>query len=212
MNWLSRKLGGRPAQVLEPAVKTAVEQWQALADSATTQAHFETRYVVLNTAATGLNVDNDRLVAVACVPVDSGHLSPRDAFYAELGDHPAPALAGLLGSARKCPVVAFNAAFNRAMLEKALDDKLGVRPELLWIDLYFVLPVLFPEKFERPMRLGDWINAFGIDTFQRQHALGDAWAIAQLLLVAQVRAVAMGLQTPRALADQERAYLQSLKT
>ena len=52
------------------------------------------------------------------------------------------------------------------------------------------------------------MESFGIDTFQRHHALGDAWAIAQLLLAAQAKASARGAHSPQALADIERSYRQ----
>lgn len=59
-------------------------------------------------------------------------------------------------------------------------------------------PRCFPERLERPGRLADWMAAFEIETFQRHHALGDAWAIAQLFLAAQSRTLARGHQSARA--------------
>ncbi|WP_341650249.1 hypothetical protein [Thauera humireducens] len=71
------------------------------------------------------------------------------------------------------------------MLERTLEAHLGLAADWLWIDLYFALPALFPERFERPTRLADCMSSFGIETFQRHHALGDGWAIAQLFLAVQ---------------------------
>jgi DNA polymerase-3 subunit epsilon len=48
------------------------------------------------------------------------------------------------------------------------------------------------------------MKAFGIETFQRHHALGDAWVIAQLMLAAQSRALQAGTSSARSLADLER--------
>ena len=53
--------------------------------------------------------------------------------------------------------------------------------------------------------------AFEIETFQRHHALGDAWAIAQLFLAAQSRALSLAVTNPRALAEHAQAYRQKLK-
>ena len=111
----------------------------------------------------------------------------------------------------KNPLVVFSASFNRNMLERALQEHLALTTELLWLDLYFLLPSLFPEKLERPSRLGDWMTAFGIETFQRHHALGDGWAIAQLFLAAQARALSLGVATPRGLAEHEQAFRHKLK-
>ena len=53
--------------------------------------------------------------------------------------------------------------------------------------------------------------AFGIETFQRHHALGDAWAIAQLFLAAQARALSFSVTTPAGLAEHQVAFRQKLK-
>lgn len=209
MTWLTRILAGRTeAHDLTAEAADTLRRWQALPEPDLGRAHFETRYAVINTEATGLDLDKDRLLAVGGLAVDNGLLQPSDAYYRPLGPAPADALAGLLGFVGAGPVVVFNAPFNRTMLERAFDAHLGLSPDFLWIDLYFVLPALFPERFERPARLAEWMAAFGIETFQRHHALGDAWAIAQLFLAAQAKAPSHGATSPRALGELERAYRQ----
>lgn len=189
----------------------ALARWSALPRVRRSRPHFETRYVVVNTEATGLDLDRDRLLAVAALGVDGGFIRPADAYYAQLEPAAGEALVGLLGVTGKSPLVVFNASFNRNVLERALQEHLGLATDLLWLDLYFLLPSLFPEKLERPSRLGDWMAAFGIETFQRHHALGDAWAIAQLFLAAQARAQSLAVSTPRALAEHEQAFRRKLK-
>ncbi|MER2554380.1 MAG: 3'-5' exonuclease [Thauera sp.] len=212
MNWLSRIRAARGGQqALNAEAVEALEHWQALAEPAHAQPFFETRYVVLNTEATGLDLDRDRLLAVGAIGVDSGLIHLVDAYYAALEPSPGEALAGLLGFAGRCPLVVFNANFNRNMLERALARHLGLAADFVWVDLYFLLPSLFPERLERPGRLADWMAAFEIETFQRHHALGDAWAIAQLFLAAQSRALALGVTNPKALAEHAQAYRQKLK-
>jgi len=208
-NWLSRFLSSRDNETtLSDEATLALQGWfdQPAADNAS--AHFETRYVVVNTEATGLNLEKDRLLAVAAIAVDGGLLDPHDSYYGPLTQQPASTLAELLGVTGKAPLIVFNAAFNRTLLERAISEHLGIDSEWLWIDLYFLLPALFPERIERPARLAAWMEDFGIETFQRHHALGDAWAIAQLFLAAQARAAELGAHTPRALADIERAHRQ----
>lgn len=209
MNWLSRIIAGRgDAGPLPADLAETLRSWRALPEPDLGRAHFETRYAVVNTEASGLDLDTDRLLAVGGLAVDNGLIHPRDAFYASLAPAPAAALAGLLGFIGSGPVVAFNAPFNRTMLERAFDHHLGIVPEFLWIDLYFVLPALFPERHQKASRLADWMAAFGIETFQRHHALGDAWAIAQLFLAAQAKALSLGCTSPRALGELERAHRQ----
>lgn len=211
MSWLSRIKAARGGpQALGAEALRTLERWQALAEPAHVQPFFETRYVVLTTEASGLDLDRDRLLAVGAIGVDGGLIHPADAYYAVLAPSPGDALAGLLGFAGRCPLVVFNATFNRSMLERGLSRHLGLAADFLWVDLYFLLPSLFPERRERPGRLAEWMAAFDIETFQRHHALGDAWAIAQLFLAAQSRALALGVASPRALAEHAQAYRQKL--
>lgn len=208
-NWLGRLLTPRPgAGPTSAASAHALKHWSDLPPAAIDAAHFETRYIVLNTEASGLDIDKDKLLAVAAVAVDRGVLNPHDSYYGALAPAPDATLAELLLFSGKHPLVVFNAAFNRSVIERALEEHLGVTVTGLWIDLYFLLPALFPQHQDRPVRLAAWMESFGIDTFQRHHALGDAWAIAQLLLAAQAKASARGAHSPQALADIERSYRQ----
>ena len=206
MNWLTRLLTNRSdTGSLDPALREALAQWHGLPAPNLGVPHFETRYVVINTEASGLNLDSDRLLAVGAVAIDGGLLSPHESYYATLEPDAATALTNLLTFSGAGPVVVYNASFNRTLLERALDAHLVVEPTWAWLDLYWLLPALYGELIPGPARLADWMKAFGIETFQRHHALGDAWAIAQLMLAAQSRALALGLNTPRSLAELERS-------
>lgn len=211
MSWLSRLKAARGGHTLGAQAEETLQAWQALPEPVLDRSHFETRYTVVNTEATGLDLDQARLLAVGGIAVDAGLLHPGDACYARLEPAPADALVGLLGLAGKNPLVVFNASFNRSMLERAFQHHVGFTPSFVWIDLYLLLPSLFPEKLDRPARLADWMAAFGIETFQRHHALGDAWAIAQLFLAVQARALSFAVSTPAGLADHQSAYRQKLK-
>lgn len=209
MSWLARLLPARGEAVpLDAAVRDALARWQALPPPDLGIAHFEARYVVVNTEATGLDHERDTLLAVAAVAVDCGLLSPLSAYHAPLDPDPAAALAGLVEFAAAGPVVVFNAGFNRSLLQRALDAHLGLEPRWLWLDLQWLLPALYSERIDEPVRLGEWMKAFGIAASPQPHAVGDAWAIGQLMLAAQSRALALGLNTPRSLAELERSRRQ----
>ena len=77
MNWISRFIGGRgEGDALEPGIAEALAHWQALPDVDLSRAHFEARYVVVNTEATGLDLDRDRLLAVGAIAIDGGLITP----------------------------------------------------------------------------------------------------------------------------------------
>ncbi len=203
-SWLSRLLPTRaPGRA---AAAELVRNWLTAPEANLDLSHYETRYVVVNTEASSLDRSNARMLAVAAISVQQGVIDPTDSYYHQLGDDPAPALAGLLEFTGHQPVVMFNAGFHRLLLESALSSQFGISPAWHFSDLYFLLPALFPERFEHPVRMADWMRSFDIETFQRHHALGDAWVIAQLFLAAQTRALGRGANSPAALIEMERTH------
>lgn len=206
MNWLSRLLASRANPELDFALRARLEHYASRQERDLGLSHFETRYVVVNTEASGLDLDKDPLLAVAALAVEGGVIKPAKSLYVPLGDKPGAALADLLEFIDRAPVVLFNSSFNQVHLKRAFEQHLGLDFDLTCIDLYWLLPVLYPELHAFPSRLADWMAAFDIETFQRHHALGDAYAIAQMLLAALGRSLAQGIVTPRALADAERSY------
>ena len=205
--WLSRLVSRRGERGdLDSRVVATLATWKSLPAGRLDLPAFDARYVVVNTEASGLDLERDRLIAVGALAIDSGVISPQQAWYATLQPAPEAALADLLEFIGNSPVVVFNAPFNRGMLLRAFDATLGFEPELYWLDLYYLLPALFPELRRDPVRLADWMESFGIETFQRHHGLGDGWAIAQLFLAAQARAIGRGAATARGLGDIEHAY------
>ena len=206
MNWLTRLLPGCASLTLDFALRARLEHYAGRPQPDLGMSHFETRYVVVNTEAAGLDLDKDPLLAVAAIAVQGGTIDPERTLYAPLGEKPGETLATLLEFVDRAPVVLFNASFNRNHLERAYDQHLGLALDLTWIDLYWLLPVFFPEFHGSPARLAEWMADFGIETFQRHHALGDAYAIAQLLLATLGRSMAQGITTPRALAEAERSH------
>lgn len=203
--WLSRLLASRSdATGLDIVLRDALSTWQATAPADDGRSHFESRYVVLNTESSGLDPERDRLLSVGAIALASGTIVAEDSYYADVASDPATALVNLLTFTGSGPVVVYSAGLNKAMLERALEKHLGIMPDWIWLDLYWLLPALFPERIARPTRLVEWMRSFGIETFQRHHALGDAYAIAQLMLAAEGQASRKGLTSPRSLAELER--------
>ena len=194
MSWLRRLIGARGEATAAPLDRT----------------HAETRYVVLNTRASGVSPEDD-LLAVAAIAVENGSIDPRASFFSPLTDNPAGVLGALEQFIGLDPVVVFNAELNRSLVERAMRQHLGHVPQWLWLDLYWLLPALFGEVHAKPARLSQWMDRLGLDTFQRHHALGDAWVIARLLLTLQSRATANGRRSTHALADLE-ASLRAVTT
>jgi len=201
MNWLTKMFSGDdPAANLPDALRARLELWRELDNTSLDAAHDETRYCIVNTEATGMDLSKDRLLAVAGIGVTNSLIAHHDALELSF-ETPADALVALLEFVGKAPVVVFNAEFNRTALMNAFETHLGFEPDLVWIDAYWLLPSLFNDKHDRPVRLAEWMKSMGIETFQRHRALGDAYAIARLFLAAQSRASQRGHRTVRSIED-----------
>jgi DNA polymerase III subunit epsilon len=104
------------------------------------------------------------------------------------------------------PLIAFHAAFDRAMIDRACRAHLGRRITRPWLDLEPVAAVLYPKL--RARALDEWMAHFGIGCAVRHQAAADTLATAELLLKLwpaihqQVRAP--GFATLLALASQRR--------
>lgn len=210
--WL-RGLWWRPSLSREQA--QALAAWRALPGWRSHAPLAELRWVVVDVESSGLDVWHDRLISIGAVAVHGGGVDLADSLEVVLrqervsetsnilvhglggtvqrmGLPPQEALLRFLAWARKDPLVAFHAGFDTLMIGRALKTHLGVRWRPRVIDLADLLPALFPEIRDR-RQLDDWLAHFGIDHYARHQALSDAYATAQLWLVALARARTQGL-------------------
>ena len=166
----------------------------------------DARWLVVDCETTGLDVARDRLLSIGAVPVRAGRVELANAFSRLLrhaqpssdenilvhgiggqaqasGDEPRRVLEDFVAYAGQGPLVAFHAPFDRAMLEREARTQ-GLRWRRQWLDIAELLRVLFAAHARRSRGLDDWLRAFGIAHDARHDALGDAYATAQLTLIA----------------------------
>ena len=200
--------------------------WQRRPREELAVPHAIARYVVVDVETTGLDLRRDRLIAIGAVGVRDGTIRFDDCFDAILrqprasadanilihgiggesqlgGSDPAAAMLDYLEYAGKAPAVAFRADFDRTMLERGTHDILGVRLGLPFLDLAFLLPALF--KDAGCETLDAWLAHFDLVVPVRHHALADAYATAQLLLIALHAADAAGMHTAAQLLATQKA-------
>jgi DNA polymerase III subunit epsilon len=185
---------------------TLLRRWWGAAAAADAGA---SRWAVVDVETTGLDVRHDRLLAIAAVALQvDGELTPRivlaDSFEAVLryegaladkdnillhgigvGEQGAgaPAAEVLTEFERwlaAAPLLAFHAAFDQAMIARAMKGTLGRTLAKPWLDLAPVADALFPDV--RGRTLDDWLAHFDIDCTVRHQAAADALATAELLL------------------------------
>jgi len=168
------------------------------------------RWVVLDVESSGLDVQCDRLLAIAAVAVDvdgaRAVIDIADSFEVVL-QQPQPsaapdrqnillhgigvgaqqsglgrplALQAFANYVRASPLIAFHAGFDRAMIERAFRAEALTPPASQWLDLEPLASVLHPKLKARS--LDEWMLALGITCAVRHQAAADTLATAELLL------------------------------
>lgn len=212
MSWWHRLLGTAPAP--EQRARLA-----ALPRPAPADVRLDGRLVVVDVETSGLDPRRDQLLSIGAVAVRGQRIVLAERFEQVLrrplhsaatvlhgltpaqlarGTPPGEALLEWLEFLDGSPVVAFHAGFDRAMLDAALRRELGQRFRPATLDLALALPALLPAPAEA-QALDAWLARFGVDNAARHHALSDALAAAQLLLVVQKLAGRRGILTVAAL-------------
>lgn len=184
------------------------------------------RFVALDLETTGPRMLTDRVISIGAVAVVDGTVRHDDAFEALLrqerssatdnillhqiggqqqlaGTDPVEALVRCLEYVGESRVVAFRAEFDDTVFRREVRARLGLRAWLRFIDLAALLPALFPGTDNDS--LDDWVRHFDLPPIGRHHAIADAYATAQLLMVLLNAAPRSGIVTSRDLRDAEQA-------
>ena len=213
---------------LSPTAKRRVYEWSRLTRAGMAVDFSEACYVVVDTETSGLDVRADRLLSIGACAVESECVDLGRSFYRELhqdaasprdnilihgigaraqleGEVQADALSAFLEFAGKRVLVGFNAPFDQEFLGVAMRRYLGVRFAPRWIDLAELPKALFPVDAQVQRTLDDWLGHFEIAA-DRHHALGDAYATAQLFVVMLAKARREGYSTAQGLLRAQKTY------
>lgn len=164
------------------------------------------RWCVVDVETGGLDAERDPLLAIGAVAIEHGRIALDASLEVGLtqaqstaaanilihgisgseqraGQAPHEALLSWLEFTRGAPLVAFHAAFDQTVLERAVREQLGLSITAPWFDAAVVAPLLFPDAAPHCRHLDDWLAHFGIAVYARHGALADAYATAELWLV-----------------------------
>jgi DNA polymerase-3 subunit epsilon len=184
------------------------------------------RFVAMDLETTGANMHADRVISIGAVAVAGRTARHADSFEVVLrqdqesrvdnilihqiggqeqraGEEPVGALLSFLEYLDGSIAVAFRAEFDATVLRRELHAQLGIRTRQRFLDLAVVLPALFPGTPNDT--LDDWTAHFGLPPIGRHHAIADAYANAQLLLLVLEQAQRIGLRTAGDLLDLEKS-------
>jgi DNA polymerase III subunit epsilon len=172
------------------------------------------RLVAVDLETTGPRMMSDRIISIGGVAVAERTVRHDDAFEVVVrqehesdvdnilihqiggqeqraGAEPVGALLSFLEYLDGSIAVAFRAEFDSTVLARELNDLLGIRLRTRFLDLATILPALFPNT--QNDSLDDWASHFGLPPIGRHHAIADAYANAQLLLLSLEKAQRIGL-------------------
>jgi DNA polymerase-3 subunit epsilon len=184
------------------------------------------RFVAMDLETTGPNMYADRIISIGGVAVTGRAVRHADAFEVVVrqeresevdnilihqiggqeqrgGADPVGALLSFLEYLDGSIAVAFRAEFDATVLKRELQECLGIAVPLRFLDLAAVLPALFPDTPNDT--LDEWTRHFGLPPIGRHHAIADAYAGGQLLLLAIEQSQRLGLVTAGELLDMETA-------
>jgi DNA polymerase-3 subunit epsilon len=184
------------------------------------------RLVAMDLETTGPNMMRDRIISIGGVAVAERTVRHDDAFEIVVrqeresgvdnilihqiggqeqraGAEPVAALLSFLEYLDGSIAVAFRAEFDSTVLARELQDCLGIRLGTRFVDLASILPALFPNT--QNDSLDDWARHFGLPPIGRHHAIADAYANAQLLLLALEKAQRLGLASVGELLELEKS-------
>jgi len=174
------------------------------------------RFVAMDLETTGPNMMKDRIISIGGVAVAERAVQHGAAFEIVMrqdsesrvdnilihqiggqeqraGAEPVGALLSFLEFLDGSIAVAFRAEFDSTVLRRELHGVLGIRLPTRFLDLAVMLPALFPST--QNDSLDDWTRFFGLPPIGRHHAIADAYANAQLLLLVLDKAQRLGLGT-----------------
>ena len=217
--------------VLPPRLEAAVAAWKRLPTPAHSASAAKTDWLVVDTETSGLDPKRDRLLAIGACRLRGGAIDLGDSLEVSLrqdqpsahanvlihgighdaqasGDDPQEALAAFLAFAGKSVVAGFHTLFDVHILQREMRERLGVRFRPIYVDLALLLPALVARPGAFAGDLDTWLQHFGVRSFARHSAVGDALCTAELLLIALCQAQQRGLASVAELARLQKAQLE----
>lgn len=192
-------------------VRSALAAWEALPAPGLDEAHFHTRYVLIDIATTGNNPDTDDVVAISALSVSRYAIRTEDAFFVDISAQEEPEslarkLAALLAFLGKAPLVAYHVPFVGRFMQRLLKDQLGLNFGPQWLDLAWLLPSMFEERAHQVMPLDFWIETFSLDASdERRDPMANNLLLARIFQMALSRAISKDIATAARLIDESRA-------
>ena len=204
--------GNSAASDLPADLQQALAAWRAAPPPSLTEAHYHTRYIVVDLTTSGFKSQEDHLLGITAVALTKGgSILPDDVIsldFSGLGgeiDAVDRQLLAFLNFTAKCPLVSYHWPFVGAFLQRTFKERLGVDFQPECIDLAWLLPSLFEDKAHTIQPLDHWLEAFGMEAEGRRDSMANALILARLMQRLLVRATGKEIDTAAKLVEESKA-------
>lgn len=207
------------SELVPEDVRAVLQAWKSSEPVGLESSHFLTRYVIVDVATDGTNLDTNRITGIAATVMQHGIVSPEQSIFVDLSASTADdvtvnrQLVAFLRFIGKSPLVSYNVVFVNAFLQQLLKKRLNMAFHARWVDLAWLLPAMFEEKNHKPMPLDEWLLAFGLDVGEgRRTPSENTMVLARLMQMLVVRACAKGVDAVEPLIEESKASSKLRRT
>ena len=204
--------GNSAAADLPADLQQALADWRNLPTPNLADAHYHTRYVVIDLTTSGFKPNEDDLLGITAIGLTQGGcILPNDVVSLDFSGMENESitvdrqLMAFLQFTAKAPLVSYHWPFVVAFLQRAFKERLGLDFQPDCIDLAWLLPSLFDDKAQSLQPLDHWLEAFGMAAEGRRDSMANALVLARLMQRLLVRATNKEIDTAAKLVEESKA-------
>ena len=204
--------GNSAAADLPADLQQALADWRNLPTPNLADAHYHTRYVVIDLTTSGFKPNEDDLLGITAIALTQGGcILPNDVVSLDFSGMENESvtvdrqLMAFLQFTAKAPLVSYHWPFVGAFLQRAFKERLGLDFQPDCIDLAWLLPSLFDDKAQSLQPLDHWLEAFGMAAEGRRDSMANALVLARLMQRLLVRATNKEIDTAAKLIEESKA-------
>ena len=204
--------GNSAAADLPADLQQALADWRNLPAPNLADAHYHTRYVVIDLTTSGFKPNEDDLLGITAIALTQGGcILPNDVVSLDFSGMENESvtvdrqLMAFLQFTAKAPLVSYHWPFVGAFLQRAFKERLGLDFQPDCIDLAWLLPSLFDDKAQLLQPLDHWLEAFGMAAEGRRDSMANALVLARLMQRRLVRATNKEIDTAAKLVEESKA-------
>ena len=193
-------------------IQQALADWRTAPSPDLADAHYHTRYVIIDLTTSGFKPNEDNLLGITAIALTQGGcIMPNDVIsldFSGLENESVTVdrqLMAFLQFTAKAPLVSYHWPFVGAFLQRAFKERLGLDYQPDCIDLAWLLPSLFEEKAHSLQPLDHWLEAFGMVADGRRDSMDNALVLARLMQRMLARATNKEIDTAAKLVEESKA-------